>query len=403
MEDFISIAQIKNNLLEWNESLSNINDMPLEQAYLLMKRYLPYFHHIQFSDTLYPMTIYRARIIDRDSTEDISNPRTFSFPPKEKCKTYQRASVPGFPVFYGAMDAKTAIEELRTNSVQPIKKGDQFYLSEWKINKNVLCTFNCLTFSDIIGDQYLISGITERVNQALNILLSSTPAAFKEAQIYLYNQISQLFLIGKYLQSGPIAYQILYGEDNSTDKKSDGILYPSCSNQFNSINCALLPDFVRKHMHMEVVHKMAFEHFEDDSAHSLGHYFGTIVDDKIEWKTYLTEFFGEYTMSLDLTIKWMDKTIEDAAFFVRGQGMNLTRFCESLIDDINFEAISISGEHEERYKNNGQLALDFTFDMSRENCYLKHNDEINPVKRLLLTIPANTSAKSVAADLVRGK
>lgn len=200
---------------KWDTALKNIDYLPLEDAYLLMKKALAYFPNIVFTQTVYPMT-YRARIISNDSHEDISNPRTFSYPPKERAKSYQRASVPGFPVFYGAMDAKTAIEELMTNSIEPIKKGDQFYLSEWKVKKEELLTFNCLTFSEIIGDQHLISRLTEQVSFALKTILAKSTPRFQQAQTFLYNRLSQLFLTGKYLQSSTIAYKILY--DNTGDK-----------------------------------------------------------------------------------------------------------------------------------------------------------------------------------------
>jgi hypothetical protein len=401
MEESAAIAQIKKDFQDWNAAVVGKKDIPLGQAYLLLKQFLPYFPHVLFSDAPYPMTIYRARIIAKDSTEDIADPRTFSYPPTDKCTTYQRASVPGFPVFYGAMDVKTAIEELRTNSSEPIKKGDQFYLSEWKINKDVLCTFNCLTFSNLIGEQYLISDLTERVNMALDFILANTTAEFNEAQIFLYNQISQLFLTGSYLQSGPIAYNILYGNTATKEKGADGLLYPSCSNAFNSINCALSPDFVEQHMQMEVVRKMSFEQFEEQSAHSLGYYFGVIEDKRIIWKTYVTEFMGKYDMRLDLTLQWTDAEIEQAQFFVRNEEMDLTKFCEYRIDNIDFNAISISQEHEERYKRDGKLAFDFTFDMNGEDCYLKSAIGINTIKRLLISIPANAGVKSVDATLVR--
>jgi len=253
MEDSITIGEIIKHFDDWNEAIADNEHLPLKQADLLLKKFLPYFPHIEFSKMDYPITIYRARVISNDSKEDIADPRTFSYPPISKSTTYQRASVPGFPVFYGTMDAKTAIEELRTNSVEPIKKGDQFYLSEWRVKSGVLCTFNCLTFATIVGEDYLISSLTKRINFALKTILKDTSAQFQEAQTFLYNQISQLFLTGKYLQSGTIAYHILYDNSNSGDKSPDGILYPSCSNNFNSINCAFIPRFVDQNMQMEVV------------------------------------------------------------------------------------------------------------------------------------------------------
>jgi hypothetical protein len=399
VEDSITIRKIKQDLQQWSDKLINIDFLPLEDAFLLLKQSLPYFPNIQFSYTSYPMTIYRARVISKDSQEDITNPKTFSYPPKEKAATYQRASVPGFPVFYGTMDAKTAMEELWANSVEPIKKGDQFYLSEWKIKQDVLCTFNCLTFSEITGEKHLIGEMTERVSYSLKAILANTPPKFREAQIYLYNKISQLFLTGKYLQSGPIAYKILF-DSNPTDKAPDGILYPSCSNHYESINCAFHPDFVDQNMTMEIVRKMSFEEFTEQEAHSLVHYFGTIESDEVVWKNNKIEMYGKYKMTLDLSLKWPDEILENAQLFVRDKEIDLTKFCENLIDEIDFDAISIPQRYEDTTQPNKPLEFTFTYPLKDENCYFKNDEGINILNALRLTIPATRIINNALPDQV---
>jgi len=399
MGTFEQIEKIKRELLAWDNALKDVNDLPLEEAYLLMKKSLEYFPNMIFEQPEYPMTIYRARVISNDSREDISNPKTFSYPPKECSNNYQRASVPGFPVFYGAMDAKTAMEELRTNSFAPIKRGDQFYLSEWKIKTGQSLTFNCLTFAEIVGEQYLIGGMTEQVNFAMKTIMAETSPQFREVQTFMYNQLSQLFLTGKYLQSGPIAYKMLY--DCAPNERPDAILYPSCSNNYQSINCAFHPDFVDRNMAMEVVRKMTFEEFTEQEAHSLVYYFGAVENDKVVWKNHITEMYGKYTMTLDLSLKWPDECIENASFFVRNEEIDLTKFCENLMDEIDFDTISIPQKLEEPAQPNKPLEFIFTYPLIDENCYFKKdNGEINKLKKLKLIIPANKILKEVTPNQV---
>jgi hypothetical protein len=66
-------------------------------------------------------------------------------------------------------------------------------------------------------------------------------------------------------------------------KARDGILYPSCSNNFNSINYAFLSYFVDQKITMEVVRKLSFEEFTEQQAHSTGFYFGVIDKGKVVW------------------------------------------------------------------------------------------------------------------------
>ncbi|MEO6520042.1 MAG: hypothetical protein ABIN91_00060 [Mucilaginibacter sp.] len=398
MDAAAEIDKIKSDFLAWDHALNGVSNLPLEEAYLLMKKSLKYFPNMIFEQPEYPMTIYRARIISKDSQEDISNPKTFSYPPKEFVKSYQRASVPGFPVFYGAMDAKTAMEELKTNSLAPIKKGDQFYLSEWRVKNGGPLIYNCLTFSEIVGDQYLIGQMTERVNFAIKTILAKAGPEFQEVQTFVYNQLSQLFLTGNYLQSGPIAYKILY--DCQPEERPNAILYPSCSNNYESINCAFHPDFVDQNMTMEIVRKLSFEEFTELEAHSLAHFFGSIEKGKIAWKNRITQMHGKYTMTLDMSSEWPDEFIEKVPFYVRNEEIDLTKFCENLIDEIEFEKITIPQKFEDPAQPDKPLELVFTYPLEDENCYFEDAGQINIVKSLTLTIPANSVINSVKAEQV---
>jgi hypothetical protein len=105
-------------------------------------------------------------------------------------------------------------------------------------------------------------------------------------------------------------------------------------------------------------------------------------------------------MSLDLTVKWTDEMMDIAKFFARNEEIDLTKFCENLIDDIDFDTLSMP-DKEEHYKNNSKVELVFSYDLREEDCYFKNGDgAVNVVKKLDLKIPASAILKEVTYSQV---
>ena len=391
---------LKRSFQQWAEALNNVDNPSLEESLLIYKTHSIEFPRLVSPCHDYPLKIFRARIISDESEDDISNPRTFSYPPKAKATCYQRANVPGFPVFYGAMDGKTALEELRNYSNMPIQKGDKVYLSEWKLKPGSSYTLNYLTLSNIIGEQHLFSDITKKIDAEFERIFYNEPEALKQKQKFLFEQVSELFLTGNYFQSGLIAYQILYNSPVIKDIKIDGIFYPSCSNNYRSVNCAFLPEFVDQNLELEIVRKVSFEEFTGNGAYSNGKYFGIVEKNQVIWRTYITELMiHDYEYELLLTDKWLDEHIEQSNFFLGNKYMDLQEFCRKRIETIDLSNHRIPQKNEHLYRENGTILFRFTYQFRDDDCTLRFQGRINNISEIVIKIPVKAQTKVVLKDV----
>ena len=378
--------RIENAFTTWAQHLQDIEMLGLDESLKLYKQCRIEFPRLISAFMTHRLTLYRARIISKDSKANISNPKTFSYPPPEKCTTYQRASVPGFPVFYAAMDGKTALEELRNFANEPIKKGDQIYLSEWRTKEHAMYSLNYLTLTNIIGDEYLYSDITQNINKEFKRIFKGQTRAFRNKQRHLFDKVSNIFLNGKnYLQSGIIAYEIMYATPNIQGIKIDGIMYPSCSNNFRSVNCALLPEFVDKALELKSVRKVSFEEFTNDGANSTIKYFGVPKNDKVIWKTYVSVLqYANYNFNMWITLKWPDEKIFSSRFYLNNQEIEFNEFCKSMIKKIDLSNYRIPSDLEGVYNENGSYVLNVMHKFKDNQCYFEYNGDRNDLSVLQL-------------------
>lgn len=389
------LVSIKRYFEKWNKFHQGKRFLPVEEALDAYKKFQIEFPRIISVEHDYPLKVYRARIISNKSSENLSNPKTFSYPPVDKSMHYQRASIPGFPVFYGAMDGKTALEELRTNLNQPLQQGDELYLSEWTVKPGELYSLNYLTLSSIVGDEFLYSDITKNVIREIDRIFQTESPEFKRKQVFLFNEVSKIFLTGNYLQSGIIAHQILY-QTKMERLNIDGILYPSCSNDFRSVNIALTPDFADRALELQIVRKLTFEAFTDTGADSTGKYFGKVEKESVRWRTYVSELLiNDFTFHLLLIKNWPREKIETSDFIVDGKTSTIRNFCKERVAEIDLSGHKIPQAQEELYHQNGSLVYKQVFSFEEHSCYLKHKNEKNSIKFLTIETPVRTLTKVI--------
>lgn len=166
------LEKVKRDVEKWKILSNQRGAVPLEDALLLFKKHFEYFPSVTIPDATHGMSVFRTRVIAKDSTEDITDPKTFSYAPVTRTLGYQRANTPGYPVFYAAIDGKTALQELRINDNEPVKPGDQIFLSEWRVKQGENCELNCLTMPELIGEEHFVGPIVQRLNYAIPIILS---------------------------------------------------------------------------------------------------------------------------------------------------------------------------------------------------------------------------------------
>ncbi|HXI01200.1 MAG TPA: hypothetical protein VNI52_13115 [Sphingobacteriaceae bacterium] len=390
------LRKVKANFKKWNALLQTYDNISWETAHSLLKKFDIRIPRLVIHNITHSLKLYRVRAFSQESAEDISDPRTFSYPPNEKVKTFQRANIPYHTVFYGAFDGKTAFEELKLNGNQTIKRGDIIFLSEWTIKEGSQYNLAQLTLPEISEEEQLYGDLTKKVYSEINRIFDSESAVFAEEQKFLYQQASKIFLSGSYIQSGILAHQILYKTPEVQGVKIDGILYPSFSNNFRSINCALHPDFVDKNLRLESIRKLSFEEFTDEGAQTVSQYFGEVQKGKIIWKTYFSELFVKtFSTKMELSEEWSEDERINARFFVSGRETNIKEYCHSQVDSIDLSKSNIPGEHEAAFRANEDFVFVFEQHFDPGISYLKYNDRINDITIIRWKIPLKASTREV--------
>lgn len=389
------LQKVKSNFKKWERLMLTFDDITWEIAHDLLKKYDIRIPRLVMPGVTHPLKLYRVRVFSPGNTEDISNPATFSYPPHKRVTNFQRANIPYNPVFYGAFDGKTAFEEVRINGNEVIKRGDIVFLSEWTVREGTSYNIAHLTLPEIAGDEQLFGDITKKVYSEITRIFKGESIAFAEEQSYLYQQASKIFLSGSYLQSGVLAHEILYKTPEVNGIKIDGILYPSCANNFRSVNCAFHPEFVDQFLKLESVRKLSFEEFTDQGAQTVGKYFGDIENEKIIWKSYFSELFvNTFTTEVELDEEWPENDIKTSKVLIEGKESEIEQYCEAIVQAIDLSKTPLQPEDSFRANKDFIFIYEQRFDPGVG--FLKNNDRINQINVIRWKIPLKTSTKRVS-------
>lgn len=389
--------QLKVNFREWSRLSIEVPVNSLEAASDLLKKYqiniprlvLPYVDH--------PLTLYRARAIAADSNADIWDPKAFSYPPASLLPNFQRASAPGYPVFYGAFDGKTVMEEVTINGEQTIKPGDTIYVSKWTVKPGHRFNLATLTLPNITSDQQQFSELTKKILDDFENLFTNEDVFFKKSQMFLFREVSDLFLNGKHVQSGIIAHDILYNTGEVNGMRIDGIIYPSCVNNFRSINCALHPDFVDRALELESVQKFTFREFENDGAFGHLSYFGKLKNNKVCWSTFFTEIKPhQYSVQLGLEFDWTPDKRLAAKFVKNGQEIDLRAYCTDLVNRIDLSGHIVKQQNMPLYMAHTPGLYHHDIPQAAGTAYLVDNDgHHNEIDRIRIVMPMTWTTKEI--------
>jgi hypothetical protein len=394
----ISLEQIKSAVERWKVLSNQKGGISTEDALLLFKKHFQYFPSVMIPDATHGLNVYRTRVILKDSKEDITNPKTFSYAPN--ASSYQRANTPGYPVFYAAIDGKTALQELRVNGIEPVKRGDQIYLSEWRVKPGEKCNLNCLTTPDLIGDEYFVGPIAQQLNIAIPLILSKLQPELREIQIYVMAELASIFLKGSYFQSGIIAHHLIYESRDRKTGHADGVIYPSCANNFESLNYALHPHFVDNNMEIVSVRKISFDEFTNEGFQLTNTYFAKQVGDKIQWSKYVSNLRMNFKVSIKVVDDWTLERVNSATFYQGEEEWIFDKFCEYLIDSADFTGHSMKPENEQAYIDGTGAVFDMTFDFDAGECVFRDGNGETCLTGLWLRIPVDTSIQIASAEEV---
>lgn len=214
---------------------------------------------------------------------DATRTNSFSHPPARACRA-GRVNLASHPVLYASMSAVTAMLEFRKSDNQPLKKGDIIYVSDWTIDEAVPGFCSQFVFGDDISIGESLKELNLHNRNKVNHSSKPYTGDTQEANWLLLESLSRYFITDEnYAVSSFLGHHMLY-ENRNTSWKADLLLYPSVQSKLNSINLAVHPDFVAKHMKLKEVQKVIFEGMEDDGAHfALLEVGMPLPDGSIEW------------------------------------------------------------------------------------------------------------------------
>lgn len=239
------ISELENNLKILEEldtsrfSIEDIHDLFHKHA-ILFVNHCETFEASIFND----MNVWRARKDINLSSEDITNPKTFSYPPL--CSENGRGHLKEKPVFYAALNEATAILETKP------KIGEKVFLGKWQIN----CTRNLKTrilLPTGIPESSILHGLSQKQDAQINEMTMSYGLS-KAAQLKLIsNFVGKCFVDGKppYLLTSWIGNKILNDGINL-----DLYFYASALNKTKGLNMAIKPEFVDSFMTLKKVYEM---------------------------------------------------------------------------------------------------------------------------------------------------
>ena len=398
------LIAVKQRFYRWKSAMESLQSPTLEACEQLAKLHSFNFPRFVMPDIDFELSFYRVRVIPSGTGEDLGDPKTFSYPPAELAGSFQRANAPGHPVFYGATDGKTAMEEVRLNG-EAIKKGDRIFLSQWKIKKGTKYAVNYLTRSDIIQQHQGFRELTLKVYHEMDRIFSREEVFFGRAQRFLFEESASLFLSGSYAASGTIGHQILYDTLEVNGIRINGIAYPSCANDFRGVNFAFHPEFVDSALEMVSVRLVTFEGFTDDGANTTGDYNGLIENGRVNWtcyKSYLRVEQFETTIYLVEDCRQED-VYGASIIFNDGRKIPLKEYCLQKAKSIDLSKVKVTSETEHYYRSETEMAYVLKLTFSDGIAVLEVADRHIPIVEIHVIVPVKLKVEQVAAQKILAK
>ncbi len=220
--------------------------------------------------TINLLTAFRVR--DVGDNEDISNPKTFSYPPEEFSLKNERLNIKGFPVFYCGDHKVTGFLESKM---------------EGKSIKYFAC-FSVHADHDIWAS-FLIRPDLKTNNRWLTMGKQQMAFAIEQAKLTGGNKAAHLTLLYDFLnwvvenEHPPYPISSWLGHYLFRKRHYDMIVYTSKQTKGHQCNIAFRPKFVDKYMRLEVVFKVLVSKTEVGVEVELQQV-GEMINDKVIWR-----------------------------------------------------------------------------------------------------------------------
>lgn len=223
----------------------------------------------------------RGRRADSTTIKPLDN--LFSYPPPEFCKSFGRANVPGFPVFYASDSVDVIADEVR------LEDGDWIHVAVFFTPDPVTMEFLLLLHDGFSGDPEW-AGLRDEIRNHI----SKHPDDFGRTPLVwdrIQNSALQ-FRLDNYQDTSAISHFWLY------EKGVDAIVYPSIRND-NWCNFAVSPTFVDRHVKCYRVYACRWVGGQMEA-----HFTGTPDEDnKIAWSDFSSKDYDEWASGFESLVK----------------------------------------------------------------------------------------------------
>ena len=176
----------------------------------------------------------------------------YSYPPISY-SAIKRANLQGYPVFYCAFHAITAIMEVIQNRETFERNRDKLYcISSWRIKDSR--NLKLASFIGAVDKEHFFYSFSQfQLNELKRQFSESTENEEQvEAISELYEFLSNTFLEDKeYGISSYLAHKYLYARHTH---RADVLMYPSITTDKRTINFAINPNFVDERMYLKYVY-----------------------------------------------------------------------------------------------------------------------------------------------------
>lgn len=216
------------------------------------------------------LKFYRIRKNIREN-EDLTNPKTFSYPNWKYCRDNGRANLLGFPVFYCSDKIQVAVSEVRP------ELGDYLYISEWEPNDEHI---PLMSFS--ATEESMQNSIFNYHSSSVDQLIKERVGPdIKISNDLRYGNANKMFLdeYHPYSNSSVYSFFLMYG------KNVDIIIYPSLQWEQNYTNLAMKPEFVDECLRLNLIFKTKITGDNLTVLSMSLEKIGKFKGDKVKWET----------------------------------------------------------------------------------------------------------------------
>ncbi len=322
-EDLPSLEKVTEGFRKIEQSITTKTEyLDIKKVFLENLRYLP---QMVAPQATWNAPLYRTSCI-KEGQLDIAKIETFSHPSPEIC-TLGRCNLSGFPVFYASISIDTALRERRKENNRPLEEGDEVYISYWQVKKEANLIFSQFVFSEDVEFGGMIKELNKANLQKLRTMSKPYSKDKQNAFQFLTNKLAKFFVSDNYNISSFLVHNILYDGINNAPLKVNAVLYPSIQANFNSMNFAIHPAYVKENLELKKVDKVRFAQFVNNGV-SL-----TLLDvgipnkvNRIEW--FKPTFFYNKDSIREIELLFKNEPPESKfdianTFFYNGKQMDL--------------------------------------------------------------------------------